>query len=146
MLNEKDLAAISRISGLIQTQDNRITSHPIYVVESRKRIYGMDGDYCDKSVWLHRDGEGEAEDEELEKLEAEYAKANHIPEECERVGYVDTWNFEAICLTSDAAEAYIERNAHNHDRLRLYVYSGCRSDEWQLVRKMFTDLADLEVE
>ena len=44
----------NRLELLVQrlnTQDNRATAHPIFLVQQEHRIYGMDPDYTDKCVW-----------------------------------------------------------------------------------------------
>src|SRR5207342_1777997 len=38
---------LAEIGELIRTQDNRITSEPVFVVEQRTRIYGLDTDYTE---------------------------------------------------------------------------------------------------
>jgi hypothetical protein len=38
------------IAHELKTQDNRITACPIFAVQEKKRIYGMDPDYSDEVV------------------------------------------------------------------------------------------------
>lgn len=52
---------ISTIAGLLHTQDNQCTAHPIYLVERQVRHYGYDLAYSDQTVWLDEDGDEVAE-------------------------------------------------------------------------------------
>ncbi len=47
----------TRIAHDLATQDNRATAHPMFVVQQRRRIYGMGHDYSDELVWLDEEGD-----------------------------------------------------------------------------------------
>lgn len=122
----------------IRTQDNASTAEPIYIVQQRQRMYGIDPDLCDDGeiVWmdLMNDHE-EIKGEEAKSLEEAYQESLEIPENYTRTGYMDTWEFVQPFFTKKGAEDYIEVNRHRLTDPRIYVDSAYRNYEWQEVRK-----------
>src|SRR5687768_4710001 len=104
---------VAEIGERIRTQDGRITSHPIFVVEERVRIYGMDPVWDGPVVWLHADEPVEVSPEESARLEAAYQEADQEPENFTRTGYVDYWRFVTACFTEQGCKDYIAANGHN---------------------------------
>lgn len=99
----------------LRTQDNRITSHPIFFVQQKRRFYGVGG--TDNKVWM-RDGE-----------ECDPHTRGSV-----LVGYIDTWVNVQPFFTEAGAKSYLECNGHNLKEPRIYVESGWRNEEWQAVR------------
>lgn len=126
---------IRAMAERMATQDNRATSHPIFVVQTRARVYGFDPSYSDHHVWLS-DGEVyEVDDpEQIARLDDAHDNGEE-PEGFTRTAYQDRWEAESVFFTEDAANAYIEANRHNLTEPRVYVASGYRNQEWQLVRE-----------
>jgi len=125
----------------LRTQDNRITSDPIFMVQERCRLHGFDVVQCETPVaWIHTDGDDVTEASEPEKfkeLEAYYDQHCKEPEDWTRTGYIDRWENVQPFLTEKAADEYIRLNHHRHKKLRTYVESGYRNPEWQLLRRLF---------
>ena len=49
---------LNEIQNNLQTQDNRITAEPVFVVEQKRRDWGFDSAYCDDYAWVNvRDGD-----------------------------------------------------------------------------------------
>lgn len=135
----------------IRTQDNACTAEPIYIVQQRQRMYGIDPDLCDdgKIVWLDlMNDHEELSGEEAEFLEKAYQKNFEEPENFTRTGYIDQWEFVQPFFTRKGAEEYIEANRHNLKEPRIYVDSAYRNKEWQEVRKRLSvyDLARLKAD
>ena len=124
----------------LKTQDNMITANPIFIVQQRREIAGIDADYADKFAWV-KDGE-RIDDETETKLEKRYCKTGIIPRSYSRVGYTEIWEFVTACLTRKGCEDYIKANGHNLDSPRIYVEGGFRNAEWAFVRKYFMDLEE----
>lgn len=106
----------------IRTQDNRITSHPVFVVE-QKRQYVTDPDYNEgaREVWVGDEGE------EVEPR----SKGS-------RKFYVhDVWEFVTACFTEQGCKDYLAVNGHNLREPRIYVHSGYRNAEWIALREYF---------
>jgi hypothetical protein len=86
---EGDETARRAVAHELATQDNRITSEPIFMVQERVR---------------------------------------------------GRWENRQPFLTLKAAEAFRASEAHNHGETRVYVESGCRNPEWQLIRRIMGKL------
>lgn len=131
---------VLRIAENIRTQDNRITAHPIFVVQQRRRLYGMDPSYVDDVVWLHSDESYEVSEEDAKRLEAAYRKSRSEPDGYTRTAYVDSWEFVTACFTEQGCKDYIASNGHNLKEPRIYAESGFRNREWQVLREFLAAL------
>lgn len=116
------------MSQNITTQDNAATAEPIYVVQQKRRVYGIEEGYHDNnSVWM--DGESnEVSEEEVQEI-------IDCGGDAREVGYLDIWEFVQPFFTRAGAEAYIEANRHNLNEPRVYVESAYRNYEWQEIRR-----------
>lgn len=124
----------------VRTQENFCTAEPIFVVQQRRRIYGIDEAYCEAKeiVWLDEEG-CELSFDEAEALEVAYQQNGVVPEMNHRVGYRDTWEFVQPFVTHSGAEAYIQANSHRMNEARIYVDSGHRNPEWKEVRRQLKE-------
>lgn len=126
---------LRRMYANLKTQDNRCTANPIFVVQQRRRILGLDPNFVDTHVWIC-DGE-EVSPEEAAKIDAEFERTHENPEGCEYTGYVDVWEFVTACFTEQGCKDYLAANGHNLKDPRIYADSGFRNAEWQAVREYF---------
>lgn len=130
---------IKAIAELIRTQDNACTSEPIFTVQSRRRIYGIDEDYSDNYVWVD-DDYNEINDP------AERKALNDLDENGEDTGvatkvyYMDIWEHKTSCFTEQAAKDYIDVMGHHMEDARIYVESGWRNKEWIMLREYLKTL------
>jgi len=134
--------AVDNIVYCIDTQDNRCTAEPIFLVQEQKRIYGMDPEYSGQdTVWLDclNDSE-ELTDAEAQVLEERYLETLEEPENFVRTGYIDQWEYVQPFFTEEAAQNYIDMNKHRHDELRIYVDSAYRNYEWQMIRALLLSM------
>jgi len=122
------------------TQDNRVTSNPIFIVERKHRVYGIDTQWGEEVVWLY-DGLEVTDEKEIERLEAEFQEEGTEPDDYTRTSFHDTWEFVTACFTKAGCEEFIRRDGHNHGETRIYVASGYRNEEWKAVRKYLMSLA-----
>ena len=116
------------IGHRLQTQDNRCTADPMFCVQGRRRIYGLDPQWVDDVVWIDiEDGTTEVDEPEGGE-ETQYVL---------RSGYVDIWETLAVCFTEDGCKQHLELNGHNYRRykeVRIYVESFRRNPEMQAIR------------
>lgn len=124
---------IAEIGRLIATQDNRATAAPIFAVQERRRYYGVEEGWAEGVVWFRSEG-GDAEGAKAARLEAGYRATGTVPEEWNRTGYVDVWEFVTACFTEQGCAEYIRANGHNLTDPRIYAYASYRNHEWQTVR------------
>lgn len=128
-----DMAAVGR---QLREQDNRGTSHPIFVIQQRNRVYGIADDHTEWVTWTDMEGH-EIPSDLSRSLEVAYGAGIPAPEGFRRIGYIDLWDFVTACLTEQGAEDYIAANGHNLKDPRIYVTSGYRNYEWIALREMF---------
>lgn len=133
------LPRLLEIGAALRSQDNAATAHPIFLVQQRHRLYGMSADYTEAFEWVHCEGPV-ADEIEAAQLEDEYQNSLQEPDCWSRLHYYDSWEFVQPFLTRTEAEKYITSNRHNLKDPRVYVDSGYRNDEWQLVRALLMAL------
>lgn len=146
-MKSTDWEEIREIGRLILTQDNRITSDPIFMVQERKRTFGIADAYTDNFAWIDQDS-GDyreatpAEGKRLQEKQDEGKPTVMRGLKYERVGYADEWVHVQPFFTEKAADDYVASQKHRHSvPLRVYVESGHRNPQWRLLRRIFMDTA-----
>jgi hypothetical protein len=131
---------VREIGHEIRSQDNLATENPIFMVQRRRRIYGMDWKYTDDCTWVHEGGGEEIDEEARENLEESWQTngCTYIYG-CHRVGYIDIWENIQPFFTRKGAEEYIRVNGHNlKPETQIYVEAGWRNYEWAVVRALLS--------
>lgn len=140
------MRTVQDIAHDVTTQDNAITELPIFVVQQRRRTYGLDNHYTDDFVWMSKgddpreaDAETAARLDELQKT-SDYFDEIILDEDGGEttwieVGYRDHWEFVTACFTRRGCEDYLRINGHNLTNPEIYVASGYRNDEWKAMRE-----------
>ena len=128
-----DFYSKEAIKERLETQDNRCTADPFFIVREEKIDLGYDTDWDDGTIALfHRD------DPEYVIMpgDEEHAEAM-LDEDYEHTGFVKRQETVAYFFTEGAANAYIENNRHRHDGvLSTYADSLYRKPEMIFVRDM----------
>ena len=131
---------IQRIARAMQSQDNRATANPVWRLLVVRRHYGYNPDYAEGVEWRHADG-FTADEDEAAKLEAEYQRTAHVPDEWARVGYRDVMSHHQTFLTQQGLDDYLAVNGHNVPENRMvYVDCAYRNAEIQAVRDFLLSL------
>lgn len=126
---------IKDIARNLATQNNRATSDPIFVVERKRLIYGVDEDMAEAVVWVRMDEPYDhASPDKHEKLERKWARTSKNPKKWRRMGVVAVWEFVTACLTEQGCRDYLAANGHNLGETRIYAYSAYRNDEMIALR------------
>jgi len=115
-LEKRALVVPDEIAAIIvhlHTQNNRITQDPLFAVQQKCRMYGVDEERCDG---VERDEDGFT------------------------VGYVDRWDFVTGCLTEQGCKDFIRANGHNLNEPRIYAYGSYRNAEFIALRKWLMSL------
>lgn len=132
---------LNAIGHLLRTQDNRYTDQPMFVVQQRRRITGIDTGYCDNIVWLHAEGDyTEADATEHAELESEFKESGRERKGWIRTGYNDVWEFVTACFTEQGCKDYIARDGHNLKEPRIYAEGSYRNEEFRAVRNWLMSL------
>lgn len=157
---QKQLVAMAKE---IHTQDNEITTNPIFMVQRHRRTYGFDPAYSDKPVYVDEEhNEVEINAQASDGYGCPHCNAalgiDDMDDECcthcdmsldlgdfclTKTAYQDTWENVQPFFTRKGAEEYLEDNGHNltgKKPPRVYVESGFRNAEWQAIRKMLMQL------
>jgi len=153
-----------RIIADDQSNDH-CTAYPIFMVQRKRRTWGIDPAYTENFTWFHGDDSDELYGADLLAAERFYRSHCIAPKyisdgiaygpghssadfgDCDyyshlrRVGYVDTWENEQPFFTRAGAERYIKENGHNLREPRIYVECAFRNREWQAMREHLQRIA-----
>lgn len=131
--------------------EKHCTADPIFIVESRRLVCGIDHAYGPDYFWTDNDGEARWSEEELaeqiaearaEGLEIDPFDLQHDDEvTCddgkrtlyEKIGYAEHWEFASAHLTQEAADAFVARKAHDYRGLRISVDSLYWCPEFKMI-------------
>jgi hypothetical protein len=126
--------ALRTIHGLLHTQDNRITAAPMFAVQQKRRVYGIDTEYEPLIAWTNDEG-SEASPEDAARFETAYDHDCDAEQEgYRRIGYHEYWEFVTGCFTEQGCKDYLARNGHNLNEPRIYAYGTYRNEEWKTIR------------
>lgn len=121
------------IADNIRTQDNRITSEPMFCVYQKREIaVDSDCDY-DRIVWVDEDG-NEASEHKSARLELLHENFREPPDGWHRVAVKDVDDFVTCCFTERGCKDYLACNGHNLRLPFIYVKSGFRNAEYISIR------------
>jgi hypothetical protein len=129
---------IAAIIERLHTQDNRITSHPLFAVQQKRVIYGLDENYATEHRWVDYDGECSPEDANL--YDAMRENDEPLPDGARRLGLIEKWEFVTGCMTEQGCKDFIACNGHNLNEPRIYAYSGYRNAEFIALREWLMSL------
>lgn len=130
---------LKEIGANIISQDNLCTSLPMFIVQQKRRVYGVDSSYTDSYIWIC-DGEEIHDKELINKLEQDDGWCQDRENlDCKKVGYIEYWDHVSTFFTRKGAEDYLAINSHNLKSPRIYVESGWRNKEWEDVRNFLIE-------
>jgi hypothetical protein len=132
-------AEILAIIERLHTQDNRCTQTPMFAVQQKRVIGGMDHGYEDRWVWVNGDSEEIHDEEEIQRLDALH-ESGSTPLTARRVGCLDTWEFVTGCFTEQGCKDYIQWDGHNLNEPRIYAYGTYRNREFGVLRDWLMSL------
>lgn len=112
------------------------TSDPIFTVEKRHVVTGLDLDWCDTIGWFSDDYQ--LVGEEAASMEAAYQDTSNVPDGYTRTGIHETWQHFATYITQEAAQEFAGKKGEQY---RVYVDSGCRNHEWKALRAFLLGIA-----
>lgn len=135
VLNEVTDAWLASIREALHTQDNRATQMPIFIVEQKRRIFGVSDDYAEHFDWVDEEQEVISDANLAAQLEEQWQGGDET-EPYRRIGYVEIYEHVTSCLTEYGCKDYLRRNAHNLIEPRIYVASGHRNEEWATLRRL----------
>lgn len=133
-------SALLAISERLKTQDNRITQNPMFCVQEKKRLVGLDAAYSENRCWHDSANHETIYDDAKDFKEPE-------GEEWEEFGYIDQWFTVMVAFTEAGCEEYLRLNGHNHrGETRIYVESFNRCPEMIAIREALMANSDYTTE
>jgi hypothetical protein len=147
-LEADEAEALRTLLSNLQRQDSHGVATPVFEVR-KDRAFECDPDICDAGFWVDYSDNRVTDKELADKL----TKLCSTQTGNEVVYDGDTYHEEfymyshqviASFFTQKAADEFIANNKHNHmdshRPLYVYVTSGWRNPEWQLIRKMLRSI------
>lgn len=123
---------LRKMQTALNTQDNRITSYPLFCVYEKESVV-TDEDYgYDEIVWFDNYAACDIDSESdkyrrLELLHKDCREYNPIRYSRCAIKYID--KFVTACFTEDGANEYLAVNKHNLNKPFIYVMSLYRNAE-----------------
>ena len=84
---------LKTIGALLRTQDNLATAEPVFIVQQKRRIYGIDTAFAGNITFLDSSEGFELTDEALATVTKQFNATGNTPKNCTRTGYIDNWEF-----------------------------------------------------
>lgn len=128
-------AELKAIAEALRTQDNRMTSNPMFCVQILRRDVGYDSAYSDHKCWHDSANERTVYDDDPDFTEPPEGS------EWDEFGYVDRWETVMVAFTESGCKRYLELNGHNdrsrahNGQVRIYVESFNRCPEMIAIRE-----------
>ncbi len=116
--------------------NDHYTADPVFVVQKKRLVTGIDTDYASEIGWFDCDC-GLIQGEEADALEREFDLNGEEPDGYSRTGYAWEWEYVDSYLTREAAEARINGGPDG----RVMVESAFRNSELRAVRNFIMSLA-----
>lgn len=142
MITQEQMSELKRICNDLQTQNNRCTADPVFVVFGKDQI-AADEDRDHDGYWYYNSDQCEnANDEEVAAFDVLVKKGIPLPKGWERVAYKEIDVFQAAFLTENGAKAYLMANGHNIKKPFIYAHSFYRNREMLTIRACLQDLVN----
>lgn len=154
-----DIVFLQELAKELREQDNRIAAEPLFCVQTKRFVYGLDSEYADDYEYYDEDNcESYSEDELIDILEERKQEAiengtydkysdefelnpyDDPPAPFRRVYYKDYYETVTVHFTEKAADHYMRTNSHNLNEPRVYVTSQDRAYEWNRLREILLKL------
>lgn len=122
------------IAERLKTQDNRCTTEPMFCVQEKKTIYGLDPRWSDDIVWIDSEADHQEVPAPADGLETKTLQ---------KTGKIHRWETVMVAFTDIGSQEYIRLNGHNHSgELRIYADSFRRCPEMLAIRAYLLSLAE----
>lgn len=143
-ISEEDKKYLLELSKKMNSQDNRATQFPMFVIKQKVKVYGRE-ECCDE---LERKEEQD-DDEMCETCSEKYEEGTDLLDNCQdcdpRCFIEFNWEDETVedagsFFTAEAAQDHIDRNAYHYNKPFTYGIPSWRNPEMQIVLKIISSL------
>lgn len=141
--NKPDLGQMESLRGighLINTQDNRCTDQPMFVVFEKRGMVTLDTHDPDRIEWYDPVNVTTADESKAKRLEALHSGGRDTPG-WERYAVKDIDVFVTACFTEQGCKDFLLRDGHNLNKPFIYACGSYRNSEFQAVRGWLKSLA-----
>ena len=114
-----------KVRDSLKTQDNRCTDNPMFCVQEKVVVTGMDPAWTDEHKYLDPD--------DCSEVDSGFPGAV-------KTGYIEYWKTVMVAFTEEGCKEYIRQNGHNLNEPRIYVESFNRCPEMISIRKTIMEL------
>jgi hypothetical protein len=128
------------IGHLINTQDNRYTDQPMFIVFEKRGMVTLDTHDHDRIEWYDPDNVSTADDHKAKRLEALHNGGRDTPG-WERYAVKDIDVFVTACFTEQGCKDFLARDGHNLSKPFIYACGSYRNSEFRAVRGWLKSLA-----
>lgn len=135
---------VRNIGRAINSQDNRCTDQPIFIVQQKRTYVGSEGYNHDARIeWRRDDSDSHAlaSPSYAKSLERNYRETYEVKAGWIRFSVFDVWEFVTACFTENGCKAYLATNGHNLKETRIYAEGSYRNEEFRSVRDYLRGLA-----
>ena len=125
---------LKEIGKLLNTQDNRATDAPLFIVQQKIIDYGYTSDYAEDYEWMDANNEYSKADSKKAKQLETLDDAGEDTGTWEKIYYKERWEFVTACFTEQGCTDYIAINGHNLNEPRIYAEGSYRNNEFRTIR------------
>lgn len=136
-------AELLLIGELLRTQNNQYTDQPMFVVQQKRLIVGLDADYSqgdEDIVWSIDDCQYFAGEPEFEEMERGYQENSEVPDDWHRTSFTTQWEYVTACFTEQGCKDYLKLDGHNLKEPRIYAEGSYRNEEYRTLRNWLKSL------
>jgi len=129
---------LTELATKLNTQGNRCTQDPLFVVFQKKQVFGVTDEYTENSVWVDVDSDyAEATPEKVKVIER-YTRmyGGLYPRQWRRIGYKEVDEFVTAMFSEEAALLFVSKYHYNYRKPFVYAASLHRNPEMIQIRKM----------
>lgn len=141
-IKQEDVDKLIEIGVKMNTQDNRSTAYPLFVIQSLNKVYSENGCESERNE--------DIDDNELCKSCKElYDNEKDLPEQCEECDscgfhwFDNEYEFDlraGVFFTEQACEEHIKANDYHYTKPRSYAIGAWRNEEMQEVMRIISSL------
>lgn len=144
-VTDEEYDFLVKLKHELRTQDNRSTANPIFLVQEEIKVISNEEYGCSDGYDIVEKVTGDYSTYETkceayrDLLEMGYGKED-IRGEVDEVPYQCRWEAIQYCFTEKGAQAFIDIDKHNHNKLRIYADGLYRNVEMTTLRNLLLNL------
>lgn len=141
-MDEQKIKTLKEIGKEMNSQDNRSTGYPLFVIQTENKIYNENGCDSERKEDIDRD-------ELCESCNELYSKDEDLPEECSDCDSNGFHWFEleyqfdlraGVFFTEKACQEHLDYNDYHYNKPRIYAVGAWRNSEMQKVMQILSSL------